>query len=143
MTPSSVSDSRERGSMTLWMLGMCLTVLFLGGLAADLWRVIELRRSLAATADATASAGANGLDEASLRRGDTQLDPDRAERLAREQLRSEPGADRVDRVRLDATTDVVTVELVGHVEFGLLGIFVAGDPIEVHARASAQPTRSG
>ncbi len=143
MTRSSVSDSRERGSMTLWVLGLCLAVLFLGGLAADLWRVIELRRSLAATADATASAGANGLDEASMRRGDTSLDPGRAERLARQQLRGEPGAERVDRFSVHATTEVVTVELVGQVEFGLLGIFVTGDPIEVHARASAQPTRSG
>jgi hypothetical protein len=133
----------ERGSMTLWVLGLSVSVLFLGGLGVDLWRVIELRRSLSATADATATAGANGLDDAALRRGETRLDPRLAERLAEEQLAIEGDADRIDRVEINADAASVEVELVGTVEFSLLGIFVTGDPIEVHVRAAAEPERSG
>jgi Flp pilus assembly protein TadG len=128
--------------MTIWMLGLSVAVMFLGGLSVDLWRVIELRRSLAATADAMADAGANGLDEAELRRGATRLDPDLAERLARRQLEREREGDRADQVDVEADESRVEVELVAQVEFSLLGIFVVGDPIEVHARATAEPRRS-
>ena len=65
----------ERGTMTLWVLGLCIAVLFLGGLSLDLWRVIAVRRSLVAMADAGATAGANGLDQAALRDGVLRLDP--------------------------------------------------------------------
>ena len=128
--------------MTIWMLGLCVSVMFLGGLAVDLWRVIELRRSLATTADAVAAAGANGLDEAELRRGGTRLDPGLAEQLAREQLDREREGDRAERVAIEATASHVDVELIAEVEFSLLGIFVVGDPIEVHARSTAEPRRS-
>lgn len=131
----------ERGSMTLWVLGLCVSILFLGGLGLDLWRVIETRRSLAATADAAASAGANGLDEDALRRGETRLDPRRAELLAHDQLAAESAADRVDSAVIAADADEVTVELIGTVDFSLLGIFVTGNPIEVHVRAAASPAR--
>lgn len=127
--------------MTLWVLGLCISLLFLGGLSLDLWRVIELRRSLSAIADATATAGANGLDETALRRGETKLNPRLAERLAEEQLAMEGDAGRADQVIINAVDTSVEVELVGEVDFSLLGIFLAGDPIEVHARATAEPRR--
>jgi hypothetical protein len=127
--------------MTLWVLGLCISVLFLGGLGLDLWRVIELRRSLSATADATATAGANGLDETALRRGETKLNPRLAERLAEEQLSIEGDAHRVDQALINVGDTSVDVELVGEVDFSLLGIFLAGDPIEVHVRATAEPRR--
>ncbi len=97
---------------------------------------------MAATADAVADAGANGLDVAELRRGGTRLDPRLAERLAVEQLGQEPEGDRAEDVRIDATSAEIEVELVATVEFSLLGIFVVGDPIEVHARSTGEPRRS-
>jgi hypothetical protein len=126
--------------MTLWMLGLCVCVLVLGGLSLDLWRVVEQRRSLAAMADASAAAGANGLDEAALRRGETLLDPAAARALARGQLARESDAHDILAARVDATTTEVRVELVAVVDLSLLGFF-AGEPIEVHARAQAEPRR--
>jgi Flp pilus assembly protein TadG len=59
---------RESGTITLWMLGLCLMLFLLGGISLDLWRAFSERRSLAATADAAAVAGASALDEAAYRR---------------------------------------------------------------------------
>ena len=60
-------ESRRAGTVTLWVLGLCVVVLFLGGLGLDLWRGIATRRELSAMADAVATAAANGVDEQALR----------------------------------------------------------------------------
>ncbi len=70
----------ERGTVTLWVLGLCICVLFLAGLSLDLWRAVAVRRELSAMADAAATAGANGLDEPALRAGTLRLDPTRSAR---------------------------------------------------------------
>jgi len=71
----------DRGFITLWVLGLTVAVLFLGGLGVDLWRAIAVRREVSAMADAAATAGANGLDESALRGGRLEVDPARARRL--------------------------------------------------------------
>jgi len=127
--------------MTLWVLGLCICVMFLGGLSLDLWRVIAVRRSLVAMADAGATAGANGLDTAALRRGDLVLDPLLVRAEAGDALRDQSGWHAVDAVAIDvaAAPARVTVTLRAKVDFTLLGIFVHGDPVEVQASASAEP----
>jgi hypothetical protein len=133
----------ERGTITLWVLGLCLSVLFLGGLSLDLWRGIAVRRELQAMADASAIAGADGLDEQSLRAGGATLDPARARRLATETLAAQSGADRVDDVSIDvdAATNRVVVRLRGEVPTSLLSIFLGDERFEVAVRASAEPRR--
>jgi hypothetical protein len=129
----------ERGTMTLWVLGLCIAVLFLGGLSLDLWRVITVRRSLVAMADTGATAGANGLDQAALRNGVLHLDPSLARADADDGLRAQSGWPAVDAATVDVSANRVTVTVRAHVEFTLLGIFVHGDPVEVQASASAEP----
>ena len=124
--------------MTLWVLGLCIAVLFLGGLSVDLWRVITVRRSLVAMADAGATAGANGLDQGALRNGVLHLDPSLARADADDVLRAKP-VGRRSRADVDVAGNRVTVTVRAHVEFTLLGIFVHGDPVEVQASASAEP----
>src|SRR5438128_12171130 len=34
----------EHGTTTLWVLGLCISLLFLGGLSLDLWRAVADRR---------------------------------------------------------------------------------------------------
>ena len=41
----------DRGSITLWTLGLTVMVLFLGGISLDLWRAFEVRQDLAAMAE--------------------------------------------------------------------------------------------
>lgn len=129
----------ERGTMTLWVLGLCVVVLFLGGLSLDLWRVIAVRRSVVAMADAGATAGADGLDQAALRAGVLRLDPALARADAGDALRAQSGWPSVDAAEIDVDDDRVTVTLRASVDFTLLGIFVHGDPVEVQASASAEP----
>jgi hypothetical protein len=125
----------ERGAVTLWVLGLCVCVLFLGGLSLDLWRAVGERRALSAMADAAAAAGANGVDEAALRAGRVHLDPVRARALAQTQL----DPTHYDDGEVAVDSERVRVTLRGHVDFSLLGIFLGGDEFRVEVHASAAP----
>ena len=81
----------EHGMITLWVLGLCVAVLFLGGIGLDFWRAIAVRREISVMADASATAGANGLDEAALRGGRLELDESRARGLVASELAEFPG----------------------------------------------------
>lgn len=129
----------DRGSVTVWTLGMVLVVMFLGAIAFDLWSGFSTRRNLAAAADQAAQAGANGLDETLFRStGERRLDPNRAEALADQSLAAQ-GLDGLTSVVVDADTDRVVVELTADIDVGLLRIFGGGDPLVVHVRAAGQP----
>jgi Flp pilus assembly protein TadG len=127
----------ERGTAALWVLGLCVALMFLGGLGLDFWRAIAERRALSARADAAATAGANGLDEGALRDGVIRLDSARAELFARDQLRQSANMPDASDVRVSGNT--VTVALRDHVDFSLLGIFMPGDRFEFEVQASARP----
>lgn len=129
----------DRGSVTVWTLGMVLVVLFLGALSFDLWSGFGARRDYAGAADQAAQAGANALDTSLFRStGERKLDPERAEQLAAENLATHELAN-VTGVVIDATADEVVVEVTGDVDVGLLRIFGGGDPLVVHVRAVGQP----
>jgi Flp pilus assembly protein TadG len=134
---------RESGTTTLWMLGMCLMLFLLGGISLDLWRAFSERRSLAATADAAAVAGASALDEAAYRgSGAVRLVPADAQRRAQVSL-----ADQLDRralrdTRVEATEDKVTVVVGGSVDFSLLQIVAPGDEFAITVHATARPQAS-
>ncbi len=70
-------DARgECGTITLWILGLCLMLFALGGISLDLWRAFSDRRSLASAADAAAVVGGTALDVDAYRHdGVVQLDP--------------------------------------------------------------------
>jgi len=129
----------ERGTVTLWVLGLCIGLMFLAGCSLDLWRAVAARRELSAAADAAATAGANGLDESAARSGNVVLDPNRARMLAREAIASGARPPSLDDARVDAAPDRVVVTLRGHVGFSLLGIFMHGQRFEIEVHASAAP----
>jgi Flp pilus assembly protein TadG len=145
MTPRRPSPRarRESGTITLWMLGLCLMLFLLGGISLDLWRAFSERRSLAATADAAAVAGASALDEAAYRSsGVVRLVPADAQRRARASL-----ADQLDRralrdSRVEATEDTVMVTVGGSIDFSLLQIVSPGDEFAITVHATARPQAS-
>jgi Flp pilus assembly protein TadG len=134
---------RESGTITLWMLGLCLMLFLLGGISLDLWRAFSERRTLAATADAAAIAGASALDEAAYRStGAVRLVPADAQRRARASL-----ADQLDRralrdARVDATEDTVMVTVGGSVDFSLMQIVAPGDEFAITVHSTARPQAS-
>jgi Flp pilus assembly protein TadG len=134
--------SRERGTVTLWILGTCLMLFTLGGVSVDLWRSFSARRALAATADAAARSGASAIDEDRYRTtGEIVLVPDVAEARARASIHRQ-----LDTAALhDATVEVdarsVTVTVRGAVPLSLLRL-LSPDDLDVEVTAAATPVRT-
>jgi Flp pilus assembly protein TadG len=134
---------RESGTITMWMLGLCVMLFLLGGISLDLWRAFSERRSLAATADAAAVAGASALDEAAYRsNGVVRLLPGDAERRARASLAEQLDRRALRDARVAATEGEVSVTVVGAVDFSLLQIVAPGDEFAITVRATARPQAS-
>lgn len=130
----------QRGSITLWLLGLALMLLPLGGLALDLGRSFSERRTLAAAADAAALSGAGALDEARYRAdGTVMLDPVLAEQRVRRSLDSQLDRGALRDVRVHADEGQVTVELEGVVDLTLLQLVHGGAPFPVRVAATARP----
>lgn len=129
----------ERGSVTIWVLGLSLLLLVFGGLALDYWRALATQRELASVADSAAIAGASGIDEEVYRNtGQVVLNVGRARGLVFDAVRWQD----VEVVAADIVVDpeVVTVTLLAQVDLGLLGVLVAEDtPLLVRGTASATP----
>jgi len=129
----------DRGSVTIWVLGLSVLLLLFGGLALDYWRGLSLQRELAAVADSAALAGASGIDEEAYRAdGSVVLDSARSRDLV---LAAVAWQD-TDVLSIDVVVDpgAVTVTLTGEVELGLLGVFVdESEPLTVRATATASP----
>ena len=131
----------DRGSVTFWTLGLCILLLFFGGLAIDFWRALALQRELAAVADSLAVAAASGIDEEHYRlTGEVIIDPTRAAGLGSTYVASQD----VELTDMSVTTaddgSSVSVLIEGRLELGLLGLLVdQNEPLTVNARANAIP----
>jgi Flp pilus assembly protein TadG len=137
------SKRRESGTITMWMLGLCVMLFLLGGISLDLWRAFSERRSLAATADAAAVAGASALDEAAYRSGGAvRLDPADAQRRAQASLAEQLDRRALRDARVVASDGEVTVTVAGSVDFSLLQIVAPGDEFDITVRATARPQAS-
>jgi len=128
----------ERGSVTLWILGLCMVVLAVGGISLDLWRAFSGFRELATVADAAAIAGASGVDTDQFRLdGTVQLEPGTAAALAATVL-AEEGIDPADYLVTPSTADI-TVEVSGDIPFILLRMLVPDEGIRLTASATSRP----
>ena len=125
--------------ITLWILGLTISVMFLGGLGLDLWRAIAVRREVSVMADAAVTAGANGLDEPALRGDELRLDGGRVRQLVASELAQYPGARRLVAEKVTIVGNAVTVTLREKVDFSLLGIFMGRGEFTVQASATAVP----
>lgn len=131
----------DRGSATIWMLGLCFALLAFGGLALDFWRGLALQRELAAVADSAAIAAASGIDEDHYRNtGEVVLHPDRARALAFASIEFQSVEPEEGLVVLGPSGTSVTVEVAASLELGLLALLVDdSEPLLVRASASAVP----
>lgn len=133
--------SDDRGSVTIWMLGLCFVLLAFGGLALDFWRGLALQRELAAIADSAAIAAASGIDEERYRStGEVVLHPDRARALAIASIGFQSVEPDEELVVFDASGTSVTVQVAASLELGLLALLIDdSEPLLVRASASATP----
>lgn len=136
----------EGGFVTLWVLGICVTLLFLGGITLDLWRAVATHQGVASAVDAAAVAGASGIDEAAYRASDgevVRLDPDRARTLAARSLSVQSDSASLVEVDVEATTKRVTVRAGRAVEFTFLRVLLPNEkPLTIRASAVVDPRRS-
>jgi Flp pilus assembly protein TadG len=140
----SEAPATDRGLITVWFLVLIPLMIGIGGLGLDLWRVISERGALAEAADASARAGANGIDEIVFdEHGTLILDPARAEELAQTNL-DEQAADTLDsltRSDISSTTEEVRVVLDGEIDMTLLRFF-GTDSVDVRVESEATPQPS-
>ncbi len=132
----------DAGAVVIWMLGLSLMLLGLGGLTLGVWEVFGDRRELADIADTMAIAAASGIDETLLRdTGQVVIDEDRARDLARSVLaRQEGGAALIETAIVEFTLDGIRIELTRDVPLGLIGILSpGGDDVTVTVEAFARP----
>ena len=136
----------ERGSITFWVLGLAVAVLFLGGLSVDLWRVMSERRELAAVADSAAAAGASALDVDHWRNaGEVRLLADGATALAGRVIAQHGVASELSEpFGVSVSGDSVQITLTREVDLTLLRILMLGDDplaVRVISTARAAPSR--
>lgn len=137
-------DARdERGTITLWILGLCLMLFLLGGISLDLWRAFSDRRSLASAADAAAVAGGTALDVDVYRHdGVVQLLPALAKTRAEASLRDQLDTSALTDVGVIADTQTVTVTVHGTTHFSLLQLLPGAHDFSITVHASARPQAS-
>ena len=132
MSTSGERGSGERGSVQLFMLGLGVAILLLGGISFDLWRLIGERRELAALADAAAIAATSGVDADFFRNeGISRLDPALVDMQIQAVLDEQPPSILVGlsspRVSLDTVGCDVTVGFQREFDFVLLDFGTASN----------------
>lgn len=133
----------ERGSITLWALGLSMLLFGVGFLSLDLWAGFASRQQAAAIADSAAIAGATALDETAWRNGTLALDPDLARARAEDAARNHPGWDGSMQVMASATTEGVSVSVVRVVPFRFVSGFVPDQVVAVTVTAYGAPGVGG
>lgn len=138
MTAGQRGVRSEAGFLTIWLLGLCLLLLFVGGVSADLWHVFAERQALAGIADAAALAGASGIDPNEARAGVILLDPARATALAEASVAAQPDAGSLvsSSVGVSVAGSEIMVSMRGTSSLFLLRLLGAG-PLVFHVTASA------
>lgn len=141
--PLRCDNQDERGFFTIWVLGLCVCVLFVGGLSLDLWRGFTERRQLAAIADAAAVAGASqiSLDAFKASPSAVQLDPAAAKLRATQYIQKAVADEGLDLTSFDTKADqsqiVVSVE--SRLHMSLTRILSPGREYTVSAESTAEP----
>ena len=135
----------ERGSITFWVLGLAVAILFIGGLSVDLWRVMSDRRELAAVADSASAAAASAVDVDHWRRhGQIQLVDTEAELLAERVVFQHGVADELtEPIGVAVTGDSVRVTVSKDVDLTLLRLLTVGEePLHIRVVSSARAAPS-
>lgn len=133
----------DRGSMTLWAMGLSLLLFAVGFLALDLWSGFAARQQAAAIADSAAIAGATAVDEAAWRSGDLALEPAAAHARAVNAALTHPAWDGTMAVSTAASPGGVTVSVSRSIPFRFISGLVPDRVAEITVSAYAEPGVSG
>lgn len=139
-----INGDREAGQVTIWVLGLAMALLAVGGISLDLWRVIGERSELAVIADSAAIAGASEIDVAVFRSsaGDVILDDTAARDAALSYLAGTPlSAPPV----ISVSDTQIVVELRREVELSLLKAMNLGviGSVPIRVTGASEPRAGG
>ncbi len=139
------TSKHETGFITIWMLGVAIIVIALGGISLDLWRTLSERRQLAVITDGAAIAAASQIDLEKY--GGTPsvlaLDETKARDRVIEYVTAEAAAanitvDAVD-VRLEDNDQRVVVTTTQRIDAMFTKIFAPGTVYTVVVTGAAEP----
>lgn len=137
----------QRGSITLWLLGLGICLLVVGGMGIDMWSVVAMRARLVGVAEAIATGAASGISETHWRdTGQIRLDPVRAKQLAWDLASRLPGVELLDgppEILVDSEFRSVTVHVSGSAPLTLLALGVQSGRVGITASATSQPHLGG
>jgi len=133
----------EKGSITIWALGLSLLLFGFGFLTLDLWSGFSTRLEAAAIADGAAIAGATALDETAWRSGSLALDPATAESRATTTALAHPRWRPDMTVSAQATPAGITVYVTQTIRFRFIASLVPGQATEVTVSGYAEPEIRG
>ena len=125
----------ERGSATVWMIGVTVASFLMVGLVLDGGVMLRSRSDAFAVAAAAARVGAQQLDPDAAVEGLTVLDPIAAEQAALDHLAAE-GVDGTVTV----TADTVTVAVTATARLQMLRL-AGGDTVTFDATATAEAVK--
>lgn len=133
----------DRGSMTVWAMGLSLLLFAVGFLALDLWSGFAARQEAAAIADSAAIAGATAIDEPAWRAGNLALDVTLAEARALSSAVNHPAWDASMAVSSAASPEGVTVSVSRNIPFRFISGLVPDQVAEITVSAYAEPGVGG
>lgn len=133
----------QRGSVTIWGLGLTVIIALFAGIVIDTWRVFAERQDLAGMADAAVIAGATAVDIGRLdATGEVALDPTAAELRALDYLQQQDGWAGTIAYTITGAPDgsSISVTLERDVDFTLLGPLLPGEaPLHITVDSQASP----
>lgn len=136
----------EAGFLTVWMIGLCILLLGLGGMSLDLWRVFSERQDLVGLTDAAAVAGASGIDQSAARAGTIRLDPILATTMARASIAGQPDRGALVNSSLSIVVSPdgseITVSAEGRTSLTLLRLLSGQGAVTFHVTSDAAARRS-
>lgn len=136
-SPSMRDDCDDRGSATVWMIGVTVAAFVMVGLVLDGGIMLRARSDAFSIAASAARAGAQQLDPAAAVEGNTVLDPVAAQQAALDYLAAQGVTGTVT-----VTADTVTVSVTTTARLQMLQI-VGGDTVTFDATATAQAVKIG
>lgn len=135
--------SNDRGSMTVWAMGLSLLLFAVGFLALDLWSGFAARQEAAAIADSAAIAGSTAVDEDAWRSGTLALDAGLAQTRAYDAALTHPAWDGSMTVSTAADPEGVTVAISRTIPFRFISGLVPNQVAEITVTAYAEPGVDG
>ena len=134
----------EKGTFTIWAIGLCITLFMIGGFSVDLWRAFSRRRILTEIADSAARSGANNIDiDQRVLYGNVVIDSNKAKLSAKESIENNVRINNVYLkdmiITIDQASNEIDVEINSNYSFFLLGFFPGASDTNIKAHARARP----